>query len=129
MPKQTEKRDVPIDALRFGVSEFEIGSNGDGAKTAPVKVLARSKEPVNHWYWGRVVHDMAGMKTHKPRLALDYCHDDDEIIGYLNNFNTEDGSLRASGAITPFTQDDRASEVLYKWREGVPYEADRKSAV
>jgi hypothetical protein len=45
------------------------------------------------------------------------------VLGYLNHFETESGDLIASGALTPWREDDRASEVMFKMREGVPYEA------
>jgi hypothetical protein len=99
-----------------------MGDNGEGAKTVPIKVKARGAQAVDHWYWGRFVHDMAGMSLSKPRLAIDYCHREDEVMGYANKFDTE-GGLVASGALTPFQEKDRASEVIFKSQQGVPYEA------
>jgi hypothetical protein len=63
------------------------------------------------------------MTVHKDRLILDYCHYDDEVMGYLNKFDITSGDLICSGAMTPFAQDDRAAEVLHKAKAGVPYEA------
>lgn len=114
---------VPAAALRFAGGEVSLGDNGDGAKTAPVKLKARSGQPIEHWFWGKVVHDLSGMRMHKPRLTIDYAHNDAEVLGYLNHFETESGDLVASGALTPFKADDRASEVLFKMKQGVPYEA------
>jgi len=54
---------------------------------------------------------------------VDYVHAPGEVLGYLNHFDTSSGDLVASGALTPFTDGDRASEVIYKARQGVPYEA------
>lgn len=114
---------IPARALCFAGGEVSLGDNGDNAKTAPVRLKARSGKPIEHWFWGKVVHDLAGMRTHKPRLTIDYAHNDAEVLGYLNHFDTESGDLIASGALTPFKDDDRASEVLFKMRQGVPYEA------
>ena len=114
---------IPANALCFAGGEVSIGDNGEGSKTAPVKLKARSGLPIEHWYWGKVVHDLSGMRTHKPRLTIDYAHNDAEVLGYLNHFETESGDLIASGALTPFKDDDRASEVLFKMKQGVPYEA------
>lgn len=114
---------IPSAACRLAGGEVEIGDNGDNAKTAPIRLKARSGQPIEHWYWGKVVHDLAGMRLSKPRLTVDYAHNDNEVLGYLNHFNTESGDLITSGALTPFRDDDRASEVLYKMRQGVPYEA------
>jgi hypothetical protein len=114
---------IPAAAMCFAGGEVMLGDNGEGTKTAPVKLKARSGKPIEHWFWGKVVHDLAGMRTHKPRLTIDYAHNDAEVLGYLNHFETDTGDLITSGALTPFKDDDRASEVLFKMRQGVPYEA------
>jgi hypothetical protein len=56
-------------------------------------------------------------------LTIDYNHNPDEVVGYLNNFDIDSGDLLAAGALTPFTPEDRASELIFKMGEGVPYEA------
>lgn len=114
---------IPSAACQFAGGEVVVGDNGDNAKTAPVKIKARSGQPIEHWYWGKVVHDLSGMRLHKPRLTIDYAHNDSEVLGYLNHFDSESGDLMASGAIIPYTEGDRASEVLFKMGQGVPYEA------
>ena len=116
-----ETRQVPLAALRFA-ADLEMGDNGEGAKTVPIKIKARGAQAVDHWYFGRMVHDLAGMSLSKPRLAIDYCHREDEVMGFANKFDTE-GGLVASGALTPFQEKDRASEVIFKSQQGVPYEA------
>jgi len=115
-------KEVPRNALRFSVP-CEFGDNGDSAKTVPVKMVARTGKPISHWYWGDVVHDLSGMRLDKPKVPIDYCHDSDQILGYLNKFDTGSGDLVCSGAVTPFEETDRATEVIFKQKEGVPYEA------
>src|SRR5688572_6779918 len=119
MGQQTKQ--IPIAALSFA-ADLVMGDNGDGAKTIPIKVKARGAQAVDHWYFGRMVHDLAGMSLSKPRLAIDYCHREGEVLGFANKFDTE-GGLVASGALTPFQNKDRASEVIFKSQQGVPYEA------
>lgn len=114
---------VPKAACMFAGGQVELGDNGAGAKSAPIRLKARSGDSIDHWYWGKVIHDLAGMRVHKPRLTVDYAHNDDEVLGYLNHFDVSGGDLVASGALTPWREDDRASEVMFKMREGVPYEA------
>lgn len=114
-------KQVPIEALRFA-ADVEMGDNGENAKTVPVKVLARTGQPVSHWYWGRIVHDNEGMAS-KGRVTFDYCHDQCEVLGVANKFDVTDGNLVASGFLTPFKAEDRASEVIHKSKAGVPYEA------
>jgi hypothetical protein len=121
---QNSQKTVPVAALRFNVGEFVIDNrNGENAKSAPVTLKARSGQPIDHWYWGKVVHDLSGMKLHKPRLAIDYNHNADEVIGYLNHFDVSSGDLIARGALVPYKGDDRATEILFKAQQGVPYEA------
>lgn len=113
---------VPESACQLAAS-FDMGNNGENAKTAPVKIVALSGKPVSHPFWGKFVHDLSGMKLRKNRLPIDYIHDDGEVLGYLNRFETDTGELVCSGAMTPFKDDDTASEIIFKMRAGVPYEA------
>lgn len=117
---QYEQRDVPGSALQFNIGEFSLGDNGDGAKTAPIRLMARAGQPIDHPYWGKVVHDFEGMQ-HKKRIPIDYRHD--EPIGYVNKFNSDSGNLELAGALVPFKDSDRATEIIHKSKNGVPYEA------
>lgn len=117
-----DKRPVPLSALRFTIGDFELGDNGEDAKTAPFRMVARSGNPIDHWYWGRIVHDLSGVQ-HKGRIPIDYAHDDKEIIGYGNKFDVDGDGLHVSGALVPYKDNDRASEVVHKFKAGVPYEA------
>lgn len=123
MRTQHDYTQIPANACTLVVGEFELGDNGDGAKSAPVRLVARSGKPIEHWFWGRVVHDLAGMHLHKPRLPIDYVHDPKEVIGYLNRFDINSGDLVTSGALVPFKDTDRATEIIHKDKAGVPYEA------
>jgi len=114
---------VPASACCFADGAIEVGSNGDDAKSASIRLMARSPKPIEHWFWGKVVHDMAGMHLHKSRIALDYCHDSGDIIGYANRITADDNGLVLEGALTPWKDNDRASEIIAKGRAGVPYEA------
>jgi hypothetical protein len=125
MAKDIENRlsgGVPANACLLVGGGVEIGDNGELAKTAPVRLLARSSKPIDHWFWGKVVHDLAGMSVHKKRLPVDYVHGD-EVIGYLSHFDVSAEGLVCSGALTPWRDDDKASEIIAKMRMGVPYEA------
>ena len=115
--------EIPASACTLVVGQFELGDNGEGSKTSPIKMVARSGQPIEHWFWGNVVHDLAGMHMHKSRIPVDYVHDAKEIIGYLNHFDSESGDLVASGALVPFKDSDRATEIIHKSKLGVPYEA------
>lgn len=109
-------------------AELKLASNGDGARTAKVTIVARSGDPVNHPYWGAIVHDFEGM-SHKARIPLDYNHDPEDSIGYLNKFDTSSGDLVCSGAIVLIQSeadedvDDDTVALVAKMQAGVPYEA------
>jgi hypothetical protein len=115
--------EIPAKACILEAGEFALGDNGDGAKSAPVRLVARSGKAIEHWFWGRVVHDLAGMHLHKQRIPIDYVHDPKEVIGYLNRFETQTGDLIVQGALVPFKESDRATEIIHKEKLGVPYEA------
>lgn len=117
-----KSKQVPAAALRFSVGEFELGDNGETAKSAPFRMVARSGQPIEHWFWGRVVHDLSGMRA-KGRVPIDYAHNESEIIGYANRFDADSGDLVVGGALVPFKDSDRATEVVFKAKAGVPYEA------
>ena len=114
-------REVPKSALQFSIGECTFGDNGEGSKTAPFRMVARSAQPLNHFFFGNLVHDMAGMRLNKPRLSIDYEHN--EIIGYANKFDTADGNLTASGVIQSVQPNDRAYEVIVRGQSGQPYES------
>jgi hypothetical protein len=63
------------------------------------------------------------MHLHKSRIPIDYVHDAKEIVGYLNKFDATSGDLVTSGALVPFKDSDRATEIVHKMKAGVPYEA------
>lgn len=119
----SETKQVPRAALHFSIGEFELGDNGDDAKSAPFRMVARSGRPIEHWYWGNVVHDLDGMRLSKGRIPIDYCHDEREVIGYANQFDNGSGDLVVSGALVPYKDSDRATEIIYKQKQGIPYEA------
>lgn len=112
---------IPANACLFA-GEIEFGDNGEGAKSVPITMKARSAQPIDHPFWGRVVHDMEGMTLHRNRLPIDYAHG--EEIGYLNKFDNTNDGLTVSGALVPTNSpSDPATKVIARQRGGVPYEA------
>ena len=110
---------IPATAMAFNC-ELQFGDNGEDAKSSPIKMLARTFA-LSHPFWGKVEHDFAGME-HRSKIPLDYCHDAKELVGYANKFEVNSDGLILSGALTPY-KDDRASEIVHKARQGVPYQA------
>jgi hypothetical protein len=105
--------------------DLKMTSNGTRSKTVKVTITARSGDPVNLPGYGPVVHDFSGM-TSKNRIPLDLNHDQDDSIGYLNNFDTSTGDLICSGAVVltdPDNPDNETTDLVTKILAGVPYEA------
>ena len=117
---KTEK--IPAAACRFAAT-VEIGDNGEDAKTAPFKLVARTGDPIFSPYWEMpIINDFAGMQ-HKSRIIADWCHDDNEQVGFINRIDASSGDLICSGALTPVEPDDWATKIIKKSRAGIPYEA------
>lgn len=115
--------DVPRSAFRFRTpNEFQFAKVAADADIFPFEMQARSGDAIRHWYWGRIIHDMAGMQLSKSSVTVDYSHWD-EVIGYADKFTADDNGLQASGALVSIKPDDRAREVYLKGKAGVPYEA------
>ena len=116
------QKTIPANACYFNAGEVALELDGDPLSTR-VSLLARSAQPIDHWHWGRVVHDLAGVQITKPKLPIDYAHNADEVIGFLDTIEVDEMGLRTDGQLVVFNDDDRAAEVAYKSAQGVPYEA------
>ena len=120
----TDKKKLPVKAFRLAEKPFKLSAAGDAPEGKyPVRLVCRTSAPVESWFWGTCYHDFDGLILPKERVPIDYIHDDAEVIGFLDNFSVENGELVATGELTPFRDDDRASEIICKLKAGVPYEA------
>jgi hypothetical protein len=121
----TELKSVPANACTFKCGELEFSDVKPETKTFPFSMKARSGAVLNHWYWGRVVHDMKGMQLRKPTCPIDYRHSEDDIIGVGQKFEANDEGLTVSGQLVALelSADDRAYEIATKAMNSVPYEA------
>jgi len=111
--------DIPASACTFA-APLELRDNGDGATTAPFELLARSSKPIEHWFWGNVIHDSAGFFG-KERIPIDYNHD--EVIGFANKRRISADGVHLSGALVSVKEGDRADMVMKQSRAGIPFEA------
>ncbi len=92
----------------------------------PFEVLLLSKEPIDTFWHGRFVIELASLQYHKPRLAVDFNHNDYIIIGYAENFRNTDEGLVAGGNLVTNAEGETGefARNLVKWIEsGVPMEA------
>jgi len=123
--EDTQVRSVPKTAARLRASVVSFAAAEPTAPNKiPIRMLARSAEPINHWYWGRIVHDLSGLVLHKDRVIVDWCHWWDEVLGYLDTFAPDQSKgLEVGGYLVSTQADDRAAEIAAKGQAGVPYEA------
>ena len=117
------RKPIPSDATRFNAEEVEFAQRADGSSNQPISLLARSKKPVSTWFWGNAVHDLSGMK-HVKKVPIDYCHDDQQILGFIDKFSVNDEGLVLDGVLTPSDNPtDMCRTVTAKQKAGVPYQA------
>ena len=113
-------------AVSLEQNQFAAGDrtrDENGVLTIPVTQLARSAEPINHWWWGKVIHDMDGFNTDQARLPIDWRHDDKVELGYLENYNASHDGLTVSGAMVSIDPDDQADKICRRGDAGIPYQS------
>ena len=120
--KQEKQNKIDAAHLTASAENFEMNSEADDPTSRPVSMLARSSQPIEHPYWGVIAHDIDGV-VHKQSIPIDYAHNDNEVIGYLDSLTATPDGLQATGRLVSFTPEDRAAEVIFKSEKGVPYEA------
>jgi len=117
-------KEAPASACQLTGGNAELAATENG-KT-PIRMLARSAQPIDHWFWGRVVHDMAGV-THKDKMPIDYMHLDGACnlpIGVLDKIDAgNDGLFVEGNLIETGRPDDQVPGLLALSRGGVPFES------
>lgn len=114
-----KQNEIPNQAFRQSVSEVQINETDDGKIRMSIQALGG--DVLDHWFFGRIVQDLSGMRMSKDRIPVDYNHNPSEIIGYAELQST-DGTLALDSYIIPFG-DDRGAEVAHKMKAGIPYQA------
>lgn len=129
MTKTINAQPIPFEKLKDAPgTAFELSAKFSSAESESeselvnVDILARSPEPIYHWWWGKIVHDMEGFFTHKPSIALDWNHDPNVLVGYADKQIADDNGLRLRGKLVKLEDGDQADKII-KWRKaGVPLE-------
>lgn len=119
--KQTKPETAPASAFRFGCDNVIFASESDG-QSAPLEMLARTGDPIQHWFWGSICHDFAGMR-HRASIPVDYEHRSGEPIGYIDTFEIRDGDLYLLGSIESLAKGDEADKLMRRKERGIPYQA------
>lgn len=112
--------------------ELSFTPNSPTAKTAKIKAIARTSEPIIVPGWeskinpdARIVHDLSGMKLRKSKIPCLYNHYTGEgsVIGEWIRFEIQDGNLVASGILKSVSEGDTADELMKKLANGTPFES------
>ena len=113
----------PVSAMRVFGAPVVLAEEGNApdAKTIKVKLQARQRGPINHWYWGTVWHDLSTMR-HRSKIALDDTHDVE--VGYGRPVMSDYG-LEVEGVVVtnPDNPQHPANRIAYNLRNGIPQEA------
>jgi len=125
---EEQTRDVPTSAMQFRTEvqfaqtrEEAVENAEDGAIN--VSMLARGNTPIEHYWWGRVIHDFAGMVAPES-IIIDYMHaDGGELLGSATEFEVTEQGLWIRGSIWPQATHERVQEIAANLEKGMPYEA------
>ncbi len=106
-----EKTSAPRSAYRFAASSVKLTEKDsqapaqEGVLSVPYELVVRSNEVIDHWYWGPIVHDFAGM-THRDRIPLDMDHCYGDPVGFANGFAITDEGLILTGELVALAAND-----------------------
>lgn len=96
--------------------------------TMPVKLTARSGQPIEHWFWGKVAHDLSGFKSPGTKIPLDYAHAADanhsNVIGFcdMTACDMSTGNLDIPGTLVAH-DGNIAGSIMKNGKAGIPYQA------
>lgn len=119
----SQLREVPLAACRLSAGDVTISDSADGK--IPITLHARTGDAVdNYWWYGsKLVHDMSGFEQPEGNIPLDYCHREDDVVGFGEKFTAGNDGLDIAGFLTSIEPNDRADEIAKKKQKGVPYQA------
>jgi hypothetical protein len=121
-PKTLERKlKIPLE-LQFSEANEVVGKHGLKWTEFPVTLKARGTGHINHWWFGRVIHDLSGMSVPSGgTIPIDHVHTD-EALGVIDEFDTKDG-LTLKGKFVSTQIGDTAWNLATKMEAGIPYQA------
>jgi len=121
-PKTLERKLAKPFDVQFSKPEIVEKENGLKWYEFPVTLKARDAGHINHWAWGKVIHDLSKMsKPSSGRIPIDHVHGN-EALGYIDEFDKTDGLL-LKGKFISTGEGDLAWELATKIAAGVPYQS------
>ena len=120
MPTVTEK--VPTEALRLSFeSAVELRQPTEKGERTKFTMLAHSGQPMQHWLFGTMVVDLAGLRTSKMKKPVLLEHDPEKRVGYTESFSVTEQGLSIDGHFLKTSK--LAEEIIADSRDGFPFEA------
>lgn len=87
------------------------------------KVVILTGQPIERADLGRFVVDLATITTHKDRLSVDFDHDEQLPLGYIENIEYIEGiGLVGVATFSAPNENDKAAEILQRLIDGFPFE-------
>jgi hypothetical protein len=114
---------VPRSALRFAAAVEFASEPSETEGVIPVSITARSGNALQHFWFGKCIHDLAGMRPASAKLPFDYCHDDREVLGFSDQQEVAAEGLVMHGVLIPHKEQDRVDEVATKAAAGFEWQA------
>lgn len=111
---------------RFRPEAFEfrdpgaVFEKGEGGAAGRFRMTAYTGKPMQHWLWGSVVIDLAGLKLAAQKMPILREHLRDRIVGFSEKVS-KDGSVELEGVFSGATDDGQEVEQLLG--EGFPWQA------
>ena len=123
MSKALNHKTAPENAFSYqaGESVFEFAAKQEG-QPRRFKLKLYDGSISQHWYWGKLAFDLAGMKLEKAKIPILFGHDTMVRIGVADKA-TFDGAFILEGYAL---DNDDASSVLQDADQGFPFEASLK---
>jgi hypothetical protein len=112
-------------SLIVQAEQFTVGEPvKEDSQLVPVDLVALSGKPIDWWAVDAPLYfDLSGMKTNKDRIVMDWIHDYNEPVGFIDDYDTSDAKLTCKGKLTPIFEGDRADRIAKQGKLGVPFEA------
>jgi hypothetical protein len=85
--------------MKLIVKPLQLNDAGLKPKEYPFEVVILSGKPMHTPELGNFVIDLQTLSFHKQRMAVNYNHDQNKILGYFENFRITDEGLVANGTI------------------------------
>jgi len=120
MPNQSIT--VPLKATRLTGEPVEFSDIGTKDEKPKFKMNAYSGDVIpNHWFWGNLIIDIAGIKLPKKKMPVLQDHFTEKIVGWSEKIKKGDDGVLIEGNFAESTQSGQEAMALAK--EGFPWQA------